>query len=262
MNRIALLLAAVGLGSGCVVQSSPTLGSATLYWSLWNSALLGNFGLTTDSATQVCAKAGVNQIDITLISPSGVAQPVSTGPCVTTNGVPGTVFLDLSPGTWDYRIEGFRAGVLVFSEDSRTTPGAAPFVVTAGNDIVVDTRPRAIYWDVQLNFTVPSCIATDTIEFNASDTTYGVLYSTDLGTTNPPVRVGCLAPATMVIPSVPPAVTGVSSGSYVLSNVRQLDKNGLLVNYPSCIPHWVQGASNTTIGVTINSGTNPPQFGC
>lgn len=260
--RRAILIAAVVLGSGCVVQSSPTLGSATLYWSFWNSALLGNFGSITDTAAQVCGKAGVNQLDITLISPSGVAQPVSTGPCVTANGVPGTVFLDLSPGTWDYKIEGFRAGVLVFSEDSRVTAGAAPFVVNAGADAVVDTRPRAIYWDVQLNFTVPSCIATDTIEFNASDTTYGVLYSTDLGRTNPPVRVGCLAPASMVIPSVPPAVTGVSSGSYVLGNVRQLDKNGAVVNYPSCIPHWVQGATSTVVPVTINSGTNPPISGC
>lgn len=247
MKRFALLLAAVGLGSGCIVETTPNLGEAAIYWSLWNSDRLGDFGSKASTATEVCAAAGVEDVDITLTSPSGVTLPVSTGPCIEAGDVPGTVFLDLDPGTWDYYIAGYRGGVLVF-QDSGT------FSVSDGHRAIVDTHLTAIYYDVQINYTTATCPAGGSIEFDLYDSVHvNPVYSTYLGTVagpNPAVAVQCAASASMVIPSVP-------AGLYDFSPWVQYDSTGTAVRYSTCKPTWEQFAVSKTITVSVTSLTPP-----
>jgi hypothetical protein len=253
--RRAIFIAAIALGSGCIISTSSNEGDATLYWSFWTTYSHGGFGTVSSTATQVCSQAGVDVIKITLIDPQGYALPISSGPCITggTYDTPGIVFTALEPGVWDYQISGFRAGVEVFSD-------AGTFNVYDQTDTVVDTNLTANYGDLELHFNVPTCVAGDTIEFDLVDTTWGLLYSTYQGTTNPPVAVPC---AGLNIPSVPQFVSGISSGSYKLSNLVQLDNLGAAVSYPACIPNWTQPVGGKVLGtITIDSATSPGATYC
>lgn len=246
--RAVILVAAVALGSGCIIENTPNLGSATIYWSFWHSDRLGDFGSTSMSASEVCGLAGVGEIDITLTSPAGIAQPVSTGPCVTGNDVPGAVFLDLEPGTWDYYVAGYRGGVLVFD-------ASGSFAVSDGNDTVVDMSPplAAKFFDVQVNYTTVACPAGGTIEFSLFDTRYsGPVYSTSAGP-NPRVSVPCAASASMVIPSV-------QAATYDFGPWIQSDAVGP-VHYSTCRPTWTQAANaSKTITVDLSGTTSPTTF--
>jgi hypothetical protein len=248
MKRLALLLVAVGLGSGCIIESTPNLGSAAIYWSFWNSDKLGNFGSTSSTATEVCAAAGVDGVDITLTSPSGVTLPVSTGPCKEYGDVPGTVFLDLDPGTWDYYIAGYRGSALVF-QDSGT------FSVSNGNETVVDTLLTAIHKDVEIVYTTATCPTGGSIEFDLYDSVHvNPVYSTYAGTPNPAVAVPCAATASMVIPSV-------AAGVYDFSPWVQYDSTGTPVRYSTCKPTWTQSATaSKTITVDLSALTSPTTF--
>lgn len=80
MNRIALLLAAVGLGSGCVVSTPCDAGSLTVDWSFIDA-----YGATTSS----CSTAGVliSDIHVWVDGVQSVAA-VCSGPAVTISGIP------------------------------------------------------------------------------------------------------------------------------------------------------------------------------
>lgn len=252
MTRIALALAAAALVSGCTIQTNPKSGSAVIYWSFWETQSHGTFGSESATASEVCGQAAVEQITITLVDPRGDTLTPVTDWCVTSNDVPGAVFDGLEPGDWHYFIDGFRGGILVFT-DYRA------FTITAGNETVVDSTLMGVYWDLELDFTVPTCIASDTVELDLYDVGFGTrVYSTYAGTPNPPVAVSCVGPATLVIPSLPPAVSGKSSGSYKILNLVQAASNGTALHYPSCIPNWTQpSTANEVLAVTIDSATAP-----
>lgn len=239
MKRIALLLAAVGLGSGCVIETTGNTGDAVLYWSFWNSDLLRDFGSATATATEVCAAAAVDEIEITLTDPARYVRAPVSGPCVTGNDVPGALFVDLQAGTWDYYIAGYRGGVLVFDD-------WGSFDVYDRDRTLVDSTMTAIYWDLRIDYATETCVAGDTIEFDLCDTRYvDPVYSTWRGTTNPPVAVPCsTAGATMYLPSVPP-------GPYAFSRLVQVDALGEEVGWSTCSPTWTQPAT-TSKAVTVS----------
>lgn len=240
MKRLALLLAAVGLGSGCIIETTGNTGDAAIYWSYWNSDLLGAFGDTTWTATEVCAAAAVDEIEITLTDPAGDLRAPVSKPCVTINDVPGALFLDLEAGTWGYYIAGYRGGVLVFDYWDR-------FQVYDGDETPVDADMTAIHWDLRIDYDTETCVAGDTIEFDLYDTRYvNPVYSTWRGTANPPVAVPCsTAGATMFIPSVP-------SAAYAFSQLVQYSGLGVEVGWSTCSPTWTQPASTSkTVDVSI-----------
>jgi hypothetical protein len=249
MKRIALLLAAVGLGSGCIIESTPNLGSASIYWA-FSSDRLPAIGDFTDSAAVICAQAAVDEIEITLTTPAGdVIAPYYYG-CDAGYDVPGARFLDLEPGTWDYYIAGYRGSVLVFDD-------WGSFDAYDGSETIVESRLGALYWDVQVNYTVGSCYPGDTIEFDLYDTARAsAVYSTYSGAVNPPVAVPCLASSSMIIPSVAPYVAGVSSGSYEFSQWIQYDASSAVVAYSACVPTWTQPSSaSKTVTVDVTAST-------
>lgn len=255
--RRAILIAAVALGSGCIVETTPNRGDAAVYWSFWSTAAHGGFGDETWTSREVCASAGVDVIEITLVDPRGDALPAVRDWCVTSNDVPGALFTSLETGTWQYVLDGYRGDVLVFS-DYPSLADPNEFTIYDGSDTVVDTYPAALYGDLELRFNVPTCISTDTVEFDLYDSgSVDPVYSTWRGTTNPPIAVGCTT-TPFVIPSVPAAGTGVSTGEYELAGLAQVDSTGADVHFPACIPNWTQSSgTNTIISVTIDSAAAP-----
>jgi len=253
--RLAIFIAAA-LGSGCIVGTTSG-GEASVYWSVWASATHGEFGSSSATATEVCAQAGVDAITLVLIDPTGVPLAPVSGACITGNDVPGTRFTGLGPGTWQFEIHGYRGTELVF-EDVPADALDNAFDVRDGEVTVVDTTPAAIYWDLDLGFSVPTCTASETVAFDLVDVGTGhVVFSTHAGTTNPPVALGCTATTTtLTIPSVPPA-------TYALVHLAQVDAAGLDVHYPGCIPNWVQpGTASVTVPTVTIDGVSPPLTYC
>ena len=202
MKRIALLLAAVGLGSGCIIETNGNQGDAIIYWSYWNSDLLGDFGSESATSTGLCAAAGVDEIEITLTDPAGDVRTPTSGSCVTGNDVPGARFVDLEAGTWDYYIAGYRGGVLVFEYWDW-------FEVWEGDETLVDSNMTAIYYDLRIDYSAETCVDGDTIEFDLYDTgdLVSPVYSTYRGP-NPPVGVPCSTLPATSNDSIGPAPIG------------------------------------------------------
>lgn len=236
---LAIALAAVA-ASGCIIETGGNQGDVNLYWSFWHSELLGDFGGLSATATEVCTRAGVEEIEITLTDPAGDVRETVSGSCITSRDVPGARFVDLDAGTWGYYIAGLRGGVPVFEYWDW-------FEVWDGDETLVDSNMTAIYYDLRINYSAEACVAGDTIEFDLyrSGDLLDPVYST-YGGPNPPVAVPCsTTTASMVIPSMP-------DDAYAFGEWIQFDAGGFEVGWSSCSPTWTQSAfSNKTVTVSL-----------
>lgn len=95
MKRLAILLAAVGLGSGCVVSSNPCDRTLTVDWAFVDVA--GNANLT-------CTQAGIVDVDVYVDGALTVSQEPCTSYAVTIAGIPG--------GVHDVRVEGYNGTII------------------------------------------------------------------------------------------------------------------------------------------------------
>lgn len=241
LPRALAVVTALGLGSGCIIESSPNLGGAYVYWT-FHSFLAGNIGAFTDSSLVVCGLAGVDEIEITFTTPAGdVLAPVA-GWCVTGNDVPGAAFYDMEPGTWDALVVGLRGGLPVF--DTSVT-----FNVYDGSNTTVDTRLEANYYDARVDYTVSDLGGCTGIELETfQGTSVTPFYTTYPATTDPGLDVVCAASGSRVIPSLPPGV-------YVMGPWVEYDSLGAFA-YSECNPTWTQPPSGDKVfSLAINRGT-------
>lgn len=236
--RSVALIAAVILGSGCIIEAAPSTGGVDLFWSQWWSPSLGSFGDLSATSTEVCGAAAVNEIELTLTDPAGYVRSPDSGPCITSEDIPGVAYRDMEPGTWDYYLAGYRGNVLVFED-------WGSFDVFDGRTEEVDALPAAIFYDLRIDYTVEACAPGDSIEFDLyDDDVVAPIYSTYSGAVNPPVAVPCLASSWMIIPSFP-------GGGYTSSEWIQYDVGGFEVGYSDCAPTWTQSSFGDAISVDV-----------
>jgi len=111
MKRIALLLAAVGLGSGCVVDTCDT-GSLSVDWSF--SSVNGATGL---ACSDIRLSSPIVDVDVFLDG-----SPVATFVNCYDYGV--TIF-DVSSGSHEVTVEGYDASGYIVTRDWFTTSVAS-----------------------------------------------------------------------------------------------------------------------------------------
>jgi hypothetical protein len=236
---LAFALAAV-TASGCIIETGGNQGDVNLYWSFWHSELLGDFGGLSATATEVCTRAGVEEIEITLTDPAGDVRETVSGSCITSKDVPGARFVDLDAGTWDYYVAGLRGGVPVFDD-------WGSFTIYEGEEWTEDARMDAIYFDLQIDYVAESCPAGGRIDFDlyATGDLGNPVFSTNHGP-NPPVTLSCSTlPKALVIPSVP-------GGTYAFGEWIQYDAGGFEVGWSDCSPTWTQSDfANSTVAVDL-----------
>ena len=249
MRRAAILVTAVALASGCLIESRPPEGSVAIYWTFWSQSL-GNIGAFTDAATPICTQAAVHDVRITLTTPAGDVLRSSNGPCITSNDVPGAAFNGLELGTWGYLLQGRRGGVTVFEK-------SGTFVVRDGERTIEDARalPLDGLWDVAVAYTTGLCAAGDRLKFELIDTggaTRVVAFSTDDAVINPLVDVPCEHTQPFTIPAVPP-------GSYEFTDWVHVTSAGTPVAYSQCRPAWTQAVSaNIELTVVVTEPAPAP----
>lgn len=237
---LAFALAAV-VASGCIIETGGNQGDVKLYWSFWHSPLLGDFGGLSATATEVCARAGVEEIEITLTDPAGDVRETVSGRCITSKDVPGARFVDLEAGTWDYYIAGLRGGIPVFHD-------WGSFPIYEGEEWTEDAGMEAIHSDLRIDYSAETCPSGARIDFDlyAAGDLVDPVYSTRNGP-NPPVSVPCgTLPKAWIIPSVPAGTWAF--GQWVLSDA------GTAVAWSDCSPTWTQSAfASSTVSVDLVS---------
>jgi hypothetical protein len=162
MRRLALLLAATVLGTGCIVTSDDTLGTGdfgtvNLYWDFARHApaQTGGFIYYDESlvgtGNQACAQSAVDTIRV--IPPGGNPFDVT---CVY-NGVQGITIDGVPAGNRIFRVIGYRQAVAVFDSDvavpvrgGTSTDAIADVVGVPGaldlfGDLAFGTRPSDVY---------------------------------------------------------------------------------------------------------------------
>ncbi|HSM92302.1 MAG TPA: hypothetical protein VLT47_05390 [Anaeromyxobacteraceae bacterium] len=249
MRHATALIAAIALGAGCVLQQQTDTGRVDVYWAFWSPSL-GNIGTFEDAAVDVCTKAAVDDVRITLVDPARVAREPSEHPCIPSYGTPGAAFTGLEAGTWDVLVEGRRGGVKVFE-------AWGTFEAADGTRAVVEARgvPPPGNWDVVASYSTGACATGDRLDFDLVDTggaARRVAFSTHDAAVNPPVSVPCGAGA-VTIPSVAP-------GPYELSGAVQVNGPGTVTYaFATCRPAWTQPADATvTVPVTVTASVPPP----
>jgi hypothetical protein len=245
--RTAAFLAVLALAGGGCIESKPDIGSASIYWT-FHSHLLGDIGTVTDTATSVCAAAGVQDVQIALIDPDGMAHTPVTVSCITPNDVPGIAFRSLGVGTWKYDLVGRRAHVAAYE-------ASGTFEVVKGMWGNVDVRadPLAGRWDVAVTFTAAACNAGDRLAFDLLSTAGGgsVAFTTRDDTVNPRITVPCALSGSFTIPSV-------EAGPYAFSAWERVDSGGATVAWSTCRPTWDQlSTADKALTVDLSAGAAP-----
>jgi len=145
MKRIAAFAAAALVVAGCGPgpQPVPFFTDLTLYWQFvdQDGNRFGNF----TGANPGCVDANVDDVVVTLIGPGG--RTVWTVPCVASNGIPGATFPQVPTGSYTWTVEGWRAGLAVFSMTGGGQVFDFPFF---------DTAPLAIFPNMDLFYDLPS----------------------------------------------------------------------------------------------------------
>ena len=136
MRRLALLLAASLMGTGCVVSDDSTHATPcypSTITARWPSFLLANGAVTTS-----CATAGVAGVDVYLNG--GLVQRVSCG-------AGGLTITTPPAGSSVLTIEGVdSAGTILLRDELNVTPGAC-------GDVIVDAQPAEGTLELAYSFT-------------------------------------------------------------------------------------------------------------
>lgn len=157
MNRLALVLAATVLGSGCFSSADSCDPSLDIAW---------DFTGADDTVYPTCFDAGVNYVDVFVDGADGLRFPCTTN----TSGV-----IPIRPGVRVVTVEGVSAA-------SQTDPGVIVFrdefdVEIAGcGRAVMDAFPSEQY--IQLAYSFPACAANPSyIWYSLTDLVAGVTAS-------------------------------------------------------------------------------------
>ncbi len=208
MNRVALfVLAAVAGGTGCVVTThSDQPGTIGMGWTFTNSQsqVYGN-GTAQNPG---CAEAGVNQVAVTITDPNGrqvLSQAVDCQDASTQ--IPGVAFTISSifdGESYGWSLDALRGDTVVYHAEGST-------VLWVGDMVDVGTVALdAIYQDIALSFTVPSCSGISDLElalYEADNVfpnypTSTLAFSSALGP-NPNIGIVCKTAGVITLPSVP-----------------------------------------------------------
>jgi hypothetical protein len=199
MRRLALALAVATLGSGCIVSDVPPDGGVIFYWAFESDQLgnVGDFGYTT-GATADCARAGVNEIDVSV----DAGATFQTFACVGSGDAPGIWFQGMAPGTYGYVLRGYRG---TGTGAVRVYEASGNVLVYGGSDTTQEVRLSALYYDVVMGYTTPGCVAGDYLGFylDPASAPNAPVYSSAEGP-NPALAIPCATSGTFVAPSIPP----------------------------------------------------------
>jgi hypothetical protein len=194
MTRIAAVLAAAVLGSGCIITSEDSQGTVNVYWDFVRNAPAqpGGFVIYDEdlvgSGNSACPQSGVELVDVT--SPNGTASVTCTY-----GGVQGITFDNVTEGSRTFRVRGWRnvggADRLVYdhSVTASVVGGASVDVIIDVEPVMADIDLVAFYTNVAgTPFTYNTCN-----EAQNPDTTYQLWDS--FGTLVDEATVGCPAGA-------------------------------------------------------------------
>ncbi len=134
MKRIIPALAAVVLGSGCVVTADPCDGTLTVDWQQFRDA--------NNAVWSYCYSAGVSTVDVYVDG----AAPYSV-PCTDYSMV-----IPAAEGTHSVVVEGLDAGGYILYRDS--FPSAS---VACNMDTPVNSTPSEGYFDIAYTVTSGTC---------------------------------------------------------------------------------------------------------
>jgi hypothetical protein len=248
--RRAVLILASALASGCLLQEKTDTGRVDVYWTFWSQSL-GDIGAFDDTATDICTKAGVDDLRLTFTNPANDVVQFTEHPCIDSQDVPGAAFTGLAAGRWGVLVEARRGGVKVFEKWET-------FVAADGERAAVLARAVAPdrNWDVVASYATGNCATGDRLDFDLVDTSGAArvkTFSTHDRSVNPPVTVPC-GVGTITIPSVAP-------GSYEFSDWVHVDASGTTAYaYSSCRPAWTQPSdASVPISVKVTEPVPPPE---
>jgi hypothetical protein len=249
-TRRAALIAAVALASGCLLQEKTDTGRVDVYWTFWSQSLR-DIGAFDDKATDICTKAGVDDLRLTFTNPANDVLQPSDHPCIDPQDVPGAAFTGLQAGTWGVLIEARRGGVKVFEKWET-------FVAADGHraEVLARAVPPDRNWDVVASYTTGTCATGDRLDFELIDTSGATrvkAFSTHDSSVNPPVNVPC-GPGSITIPSVAP-------GSYEFSDWVHVDATGATAyEHSFCRPAWTQpNDASVPVSVRVTEPAPPPE---
>ncbi|HSN92162.1 MAG TPA: hypothetical protein VLS93_13105 [Anaeromyxobacteraceae bacterium] len=230
MNRMALALALATLGTGCVV-SEPT-GGIIFYWT-FSSDQYGNIGTFApgESAAVVCGTAGVDVVGVQL------GSDYQEYNCIGGNDVAGIWRQGLSTGRYDYDLYGYRG-----TDPDPVYHATGVVDVYDGQDTEALVRLSALYWDVVMPVTTPTCYAGDYFSFTV-ETSSGLtrVYSSGQGP-NPAIYVPCATSFDFIVPSLRLGSYRTEWALYDVSDVFA---------YRSCFVPFTQSGSYSTMTSTI-----------
>lgn len=228
MKRIALLLAAVGLGSGCVVETTDTCdaGTLTLEWGF--TAVNGAAGLACNSTS---LSADIETVDIYL---DGSSTPAASYVDCYDYGIS---FLDVAAGSHDVMVEGYDAFNNVIARDWFTVSVAGcedEYVVAQPGEGIIEFLPTVCelgttylayeLWDRTGTPYVISAIYPDSALLTTFTCTEGIGFP-------------------------------VPYGSYSLAAIEETNSTGSTVYASKCTPTYVDVLTygTTSTDVTLNT---------
>lgn len=144
MKRLALVLAAAVLGTGCVVTTQDPTGDATFAWNFrdWDGYLAGNFTAGNDG----CALAGVTDVDLD-ISDGGGRVFFRTYSCTEAgSGLPRGGVVGLSEGVYTYRLTAYRLSSPVFDAVGSVSISASSQAYVEATLDVLSPIPLTLYY--------------------------------------------------------------------------------------------------------------------
>jgi len=147
MKRLAVVLAASLLGTGCIVSDDSGLGTVNLYWDFARHAPAQQGGFLfydedlSGTGDQSCDQSAVESVRV--VPPVGGAVDVT---CVF-GGVQGITFFDMPDGAQPFRVTGYRGGITVF-DSSVTVSVRSDAVTDAVIDVVGVSAPLDLFGDL------------------------------------------------------------------------------------------------------------------
>ena len=181
MKRLALILAATVLGTGCYVSSDyspppPVYGSVNVYWDFVRNAPAQPGGAVIYDSTLSGAVDGPcpeSAVEAVTVDVPGLAQV--DVPCIW-SGVQGVTISGIPAGTSSFRVRGWRGIHAVYDETFLRSVPAGPgpashYLDVSGVPAAIDLF-AALYWDTPLpagQYTLCADAAFPTIDYDLFD---------------------------------------------------------------------------------------------